>query len=205
MLVLRSCNHTSKDIQWYCMISTKPCARQITIMYDLVRTACGFFNLLKVDMFLNPTNIEPARDAADKYLLSTPEGEMSAEFHGIPHMNPSFILLNMGYPMNCYWGKLRDACCFDNVLYNCIYISKIYIVYVRAYYKPFQRYSRCSSLHLAIIFALLILDALWAGLLGFNVTCFASPIPYIATSLHSVPTHGNSKLASLVGECDKTH
>ena len=84
------------------MLSTKPCARQIEKNYDLVRAACGFFNLLKVDMFLNPTNIEPARDDTDKSLLYNTEGDFLAELHGLPHMNTSYMLLNVGCPMNCY-------------------------------------------------------------------------------------------------------
>ena len=97
------------------MLSTKPCARHIAKMYDIVRAACGFFNLLKVDMFLNPTDIEPERAATDKSLLYTHEGEVSAEFHGLPQTNPSFILLNVGYQMYCYWNKSRDAFRFDYV------------------------------------------------------------------------------------------
>ena len=62
----------------------KPCAFQISKMYDLVHAAYGLFNLLKVDMFMNPTNIEPAQAAANKSLIYTPEGEVLAEFHGIP-------------------------------------------------------------------------------------------------------------------------
>ena len=107
MLVLRSCNHTSTHIQWYSMLSIEPCACQIAIMYDLVRTACRFFNLLKVDMFLNPTDIKPAQDAADKSLLYTPERGVLSEFHVLPCINPSFLLLNVGYPNHCYWNLIR--------------------------------------------------------------------------------------------------
>ena len=78
-------------------------------MNAMVCATCGFFNLLKVDMFLNPTDIEPAWDADDKYLLYTTGGEVSADFHGIPQKNTSFILLNVGHPMNCYRKKPRDA------------------------------------------------------------------------------------------------
>ena len=59
--------------------------------YDLVHAACKFINLLKVNMFLNSTDTKPARTATHNSLLYTPEGEVSAEFHGIPHMNPSFM------------------------------------------------------------------------------------------------------------------
>ena len=96
------------------MISTKICARQIAKMYDLVRAAGGLLNLLKVNMFLNLTDIEPVRAATDKSLLYTTEGEVSDELHGLPQTNTSFILLNMGYPMHCYW-KLCDAFGFDYV------------------------------------------------------------------------------------------
>ena len=115
MLVLRSRNHTFTYIQSSRMLSTKPYARHIAKMYDLVRTASSFFNLLKVDMFLNPIEIEPAQAAANKYLLYTPEGEVLDEFHMLPHMNTSFIILDVGYPMNGYWEKLRDAFLFDYV------------------------------------------------------------------------------------------
>ena len=84
-------------------------------MYDLVRAARGFFNLLKVDMFMNPTDIKLAQAATNKSLLYTPEGEVSAEFHGHTQMNPYFILLNVGYPMDYYWKKPRDAFRFDYV------------------------------------------------------------------------------------------
>ena len=112
MLVVSIYNHTYKYIQWSCMLSTKPCARQIAKMYDLAGDACRFFNSLKVDMFLNPTNIEPTWATTDNSLLYTPEGEVLDEIHGIPRKNPSFILLSVGYPINCYWKKLRDAFCF---------------------------------------------------------------------------------------------
>ena len=87
------------------MLSTKPCAHQIAKMNDLVCAACRFFNLLKVDIFLNPTNIKPVRAAADKSLIYNPEGEVSAEFHGPPQTNLSFIPPNVGYLMNFYWEK----------------------------------------------------------------------------------------------------
>ena len=74
ILVLSSCNHTSIEIQWSHMLSTKPCARHISKIYNLLRAACGFFNKLKVDIFLKPTNIEPARADIDISLLYTPEG-----------------------------------------------------------------------------------------------------------------------------------
>ena len=101
MLFLRSCNHTSTDIQCYRMLGKKTCACQIVNMYDLVRATCGFFNLLKVYMFLNPTDIKPTWAAANNYLFYNPEGEVSAEFRGLPQTNPSLILLNMGYTINC--------------------------------------------------------------------------------------------------------
>ena len=72
MLVLRICNHTSTYIQWSHMLPTKPCASQISKLYDLVRAACGLFNLLKVDMFMNPTNIEPARAATGRHRYVPP-------------------------------------------------------------------------------------------------------------------------------------
>ena len=97
------------------MIPTKPCERHIEKIYDLVRAACGFFNLLKVDMFLKPTGIEPAQSATNKSRLYTPEGKVSTEFHVLTHMNPSFILLNVGYPMKCYWKKSCDEFRFDYV------------------------------------------------------------------------------------------
>ena len=78
----------------------------------MLRVACGFFNLLKVDMFLNPTDIEPARAAANKYLIYTPESEVSDEFHGIPQMNPSFILLDVGYPMGFLLGEIARCVSF---------------------------------------------------------------------------------------------
>ena len=84
-------------------------------MYNLVCAACGFFNLLKVDMFLNPTNIKLARDVVNNSLLHTPEGEQLDQFHGLPHMNPSFVLLNVRYPMNCCWKILRNAFRFNYV------------------------------------------------------------------------------------------
>ena len=115
MLVLGSCNHTYTDIQWYCMLSTKPCVHQIAKFYNMILAAYGFFDLLRLDMFLNPTNIEPARAAVNKSLLYTTESEVSAEFHGLPQMNPSFVLLNVGYPINFYWGKLCNAFRFDYV------------------------------------------------------------------------------------------
>ena len=92
-------------IQRHPMVSydiKKPCAIHITKMYDLVRAAYGFFNLLKVDIFLNPTDIKPAQSAAGKSLMYTTEGEVSAELHGITQTNPSFILMNVGYLMNFY-------------------------------------------------------------------------------------------------------
>ena len=84
-------------------------------IYYMVRTACRLFNWLKVDMFLNPTNIKPTRSAIDKSLIYTPGGEVSAEFHGLTQMNPYFILLNLGSPMNFYWVKSRDVFRFDYV------------------------------------------------------------------------------------------
>ena len=80
----------------------KLCACHIVKMYDLVCAACRFFNLLKVDMFLNRIDIKPAQAAADNSLLYTPEGEVSSESHGLPQKNHSSILLNKEYPMNCY-------------------------------------------------------------------------------------------------------
>ena len=112
----------------------------------MVHAACGFFDLFKVDMFLNPTDIEPERAAADNSIVYTPEGEVSAEFHGIPHTNPSFILLDVGYPMNCYWKKLRNLFCFDYVFTSLhIYFTNVLSVRmdVRTYYRLFQRYSSC--------------------------------------------------------------
>ena len=52
----------------------KACARQISKIYNIVCAACGFLNLFKVDMFLNPTYIEPVRATADKSLPYIPEG-----------------------------------------------------------------------------------------------------------------------------------
>ena len=75
-------NHTYTGIQWYSMLSIKPCAFPIAKMYNMICNACGFFNLLKVYIFLNPTNIEIAQDAADKYLLYTPEYGLLYGFHG---------------------------------------------------------------------------------------------------------------------------
>ena len=66
-------------------------------------------------MFLNPTEIEIERAAANKSLLYTPEGEELADFRGLPDMNPSFILLNVGYTLNFYWVKLCDTFRFDYV------------------------------------------------------------------------------------------
>ena len=77
-------NHTYTGIQWYSMLSIKPCAFPIAKMYNLICNACGFFNLLKVYIFLNPTNIEPTQDAADKSLLYNPECAVLAELHGLP-------------------------------------------------------------------------------------------------------------------------
>ena len=66
-------------------------------MYILVHAACGFLNLLKVDMFLKPTDIKTKWAATNNSPLYTTEGEVLDEFHGLPHMNPSFIILNVGY------------------------------------------------------------------------------------------------------------
>ena len=115
MLVFGGCNHTSTYIQWSIMISSKPCEFQIAKMYDLVLAACGFFNLLKVDMFLNPTDIKSAQAATNKSLLYTPEVEVLAEFHVLPQMNPFYILLNAGYPMIFYW----ENCAMRFVLIVC--------------------------------------------------------------------------------------
>ena len=120
VLVLRSCNHTSTDVQFSRMLSTKPCAHQIKKMYDLVRAAFGFFNLLKVDMFLNPNDIKTAQAASNNSLLYTPEDDVLDQFRGIPHMNPSFILLNMGYPMNFYW-KITRCVSFRLCVYDTAY------------------------------------------------------------------------------------
>ena len=79
------------------------------------RKACGFFDLLKVDMFLNPTDIEPAQAATNKSLLYTLEGEVLADFHVLPQMNPFYILLNAGYPMIFYW----ENCAMRFVLIVC--------------------------------------------------------------------------------------
>ena len=126
MLVLRICNHKPTYIQWSHMLSTKPCARQITKMYNLVCDACGFFNLLKVDMFLNPTDIEPARADIHNSILYNHVGEVLAEFHGLPQMNPSFILLNLDYPMNYYSKNCAMHFVLIMCLRHCIYISQIY-------------------------------------------------------------------------------
>ena len=81
--------------------------------FTLACNQCGFINhikslLLRVrHMFLNPTDTKTARVAAIKYLLYTPGGELLDEFHRLPYMNASFILLNVGYPINCYWEKSR--------------------------------------------------------------------------------------------------
>ena len=144
MLVLRICYHTSTEIQWSLMISTKICARQIAKMYDLVRAAGGLLNLLKVNMFLNLTDIEPVRAATDKSLLYTTEGEVSDELHGLPQTNTFFILLNMGYPMNCYWKNHAMRFVSILCLHHCIHILQMYQVYVWAYCRPFQRYYICS-------------------------------------------------------------
>ena len=82
----------------------------------MVLAACGFFNLLKVNMFLNTTDIETAQAATYTSLLYTHEGEVLSEFHGLPQMNPYFLLLNAGYPMNSYWKKLCNVFRFDYVL-----------------------------------------------------------------------------------------
>ena len=64
---------------------------------------------------MHPTDIKTVPAATDKYLLYTPKGEVSDEFHGLLQMSPYFILINVGYPMYCYWGKLCDAFYFDYV------------------------------------------------------------------------------------------
>ena len=121
MLVLRICNYTSTYILWSLMLSKNTYALQIIKNYGLVHAACRFFNLLKVDMILNPTDIEPIRASINKSLLYTTGGEVSAEFYGLPQINPYIILLNVGYPMNFYWRKSRNAFGF-NYLFTSLHI-----------------------------------------------------------------------------------
>ena len=65
--------------------------------------------------FLNPTDIKNARATSDKFLLNTPEDELSDDFLGIPKTNHCFILLTVRYPMNSSNKQLRNAFRFDSV------------------------------------------------------------------------------------------
>ena len=63
----------------------------------------------------------PIRASINKSLLYTTGGEVSAEFYGLPQINPYIILLNVGYPMNFYCRKSRNAFGF-NYLFKSLHI-----------------------------------------------------------------------------------